>query len=60
MRWFLGKSAFLLALFVLLGLVLGWFLPGTRQLVVSLAYGQIIMAIVVLAQESVKMSGKGA
>jgi hypothetical protein len=58
--WFLKRSAFLLAVFVLGGLVLGWFLPATRDAVLGLALGQIVMAVVVLINESMKIAQERA
>lgn len=56
MMRFFKRSAFLLSICVLGGLVLGWFLPATQHIVTTFAYGQIIMAVIVLVQESIKFS----
>jgi hypothetical protein len=57
-RKFLDRSAFLLATVVLGGLILGWFLPATRDAVLACALAQIAMAIVVLINESTKPSSR--
>ena len=46
----------MLSIFVLGALVLGWFLPATESEVQAFAVGQIIMALIVLFQESKKLA----
>ena len=50
-KWLWDRSGFMLAILVLASLVLGWSLPATYDFVVTLAYAQIIMAIVVVIKE---------
>lgn len=50
-KWLWEKSGFTLASLVLAALIAGWFLPETRDAVTALAFGQIIMAIVVIVRE---------
>jgi uncharacterized membrane protein YccC len=57
MKWFLDRAAFLLACCVLAGLVSGWFLPTTYQVAMTLAYAQIIMALVVVVREGYRIYG---
>jgi hypothetical protein len=56
MNWIFRRSAFMLSIFVLGALVLGWFLPATESEVQAFAVGQIIMALIVLFQESKKLA----
>ena len=58
-KWLWERAGFMLAVFVLGGLFLGWFLPATEQLVEIFAFGQIIMAVVVLAREAPKLADGG-
>ena len=51
-KWLWDRSAFVLASAVVGALILGWFLPGTRDAVMALAFVQIIMAFVVLIHEA--------
>jgi hypothetical protein len=55
-NWFLKRSALILAVCVLSGFILGWFLPTTQDWVLALGFAQIVMAIIVLIRESVKLS----
>ena len=55
-KWFWEKSAFVLAICVLCGLVAGWNLPATRDAVEGFAFAQIIMAIVVVIRESMRFA----
>jgi hypothetical protein len=55
-EWLWDRSGLLLALSVLGGLVAGLFLPGIYDVVVSLAYGQIVMAIVVAIREARRLA----
>ena len=45
-KWFWDRSGFILGIAVLCGLVSGWGLPGTADLVFSIAMIQIFMAVV--------------
>jgi hypothetical protein len=54
-NWFWHRSGSTLAAFVLISLVLGLFLPSTRELVTALAFAQIIMAIIVLVHEGIPL-----
>jgi hypothetical protein len=55
-KWAWDRSGFLLAILVLSGLVAGWNLPDTRETVEALAFGQIIMAIVVVIREGLNIA----
>ena len=55
-KWLWDRSGFILAALVLGSLVLGWIFPATQDAVMSFAFGQIIMAIVVLIKESMSFS----
>ena len=43
--WVWKRSAFILAICVITGLIAGWYLPATRDTVMVLAYCQIIMRL---------------
>jgi hypothetical protein len=55
-EWLWERAAFVLAVLVLGGLILGWFLPVTQNAVFAFALGQIIMAVVVLIRESQRLT----
>jgi hypothetical protein len=57
-KWLWQRSAFLLTIFVLGGLILGWFLPYTREEVVAFAIAQIVLAMVVLVKEDREMANE--
>jgi hypothetical protein len=50
-KWVWERSAFLLGTCVLAALIAGWNLPDTKEIVVVLAYAQIILAIIVVVRE---------
>lgn len=54
-RRYLDMAPLMLGCFVLTGLVLGWFLPATYNLVFSLAMGQIVLAIIVVIREAQRL-----
>ena len=56
--WLWDRSGFMLAVCVLTGLVLGWGLPATENLVWPIAIAQIIMAIVVVIKEGPTIAAK--
>lgn len=48
-KW--DRTAFMLAICVLGGLVSGWFLPATQDITMAFAFAQMAMAIVVVIKE---------
>jgi hypothetical protein len=57
-RCFWDRSAFVLAVCVLVGLVAGWGLPDTESTVEALAFGQILMAIIVAIKEGLAIANE--